>query len=131
MRVPVIMVMVIVAVIMSMIVVIMVVIMIMSMIVGVAMNSGVVMVGVPGGVFSFSDGQFDSDDRFHIAASVVAVRNDQPDRSPLRVGEGSAVPLVDQDSFFNRLSQRNTGGEFSILRMERHMVGLGEGIRLL
>lgn len=104
---------------------------VMTMIVGVSVDGGIVVVGVPGGVFPFSHGQFDSDHRFHVAARIVPVRDDQPNRSPLRIGERAAVPLVDQNSLFNRLLQRDTGGKFSIQRMERHMVGLGERIRLL
>lgn len=113
------------------VVVIMTVVMPMPMIVGVSVDGGIVVVGVPGGVFPFSHGQFDSDHRFHVAEGVVSVRDDQPNRSPLRIGERAAVPLVDQNSLFNRLLQRDTGGKFSIQRMERHMVGLGERIRLL
>lgn len=104
---------------------------VMTMIVGVSVDGGIVVVGVPGGVFPFSHGQFDSDHRFHVAARVVPVRDDQPNRSPLRIGERAAVPLVDQNSLFNRLLQRDTSGKFSIQGMERHMVGLGERIRLL
>lgn len=104
---------------------------VMTMVVGVSVDGGIVVVGVPRGVFPFPHGQFDSDYRFHVAAGVVPVRDDQPNRSPLRIGERAAVPLVDQNSFFNRLLQRDTGGKFSIQRMERHMVGLGERIRLL
>lgn len=104
---------------------------VMTMIVGVSVDGGIVVVGVPGGVFPFPHGQFDSDHRFHVAARIVPVRDDQPNRSPLRIGERAAVPLVDQNSLFNRLLQRDTGGKFSIQRMERHMVGLGERIRLL
>lgn len=105
--------------------------MIMPVIVGVSVDGGIVVVGVPGGVFPFPHGQFDSDHRFHVAARVVPVRDDQPNRSPLRIGERAALPLVDQNSLFNRLLQRDTGGKFSIQGMERHMVGLGERIRLL
>lgn len=65
------------------VVVIMTVVMPMPMIVGVSVDGGIVVVGVPGGVFPFPHGQFDSDHRFHVAARVVPVRDDQPNRSPL------------------------------------------------
>src|SRR5581483_7190695 len=66
-----------------MIVVIMIVSMIMGMILRVAVNFGVVVVGIAGrGVFSLSDRQLHLDHRLDVAAGIVAVRNDQPDGTP-------------------------------------------------
>src|SRR5581483_1558051 len=68
---------------MVMIVVIVIVSMIMGMIVRVAVNFGVVVVGIAGrGVFSLSDRQLHFDHRLDVAAGIVAVRNDQPDGAP-------------------------------------------------
>lgn len=106
----------------------MIVLVIMPVIVRVAVDGGVVMVGIPGGVFPFSDGQLDSENRFDVAASVVAVRDDQPERTPFGGGERAAVALVDQDAVLKRVTKGDAGGKFSIFGMERHMVGFGEGI---
>lgn len=129
------MVMVIVAVIVVIVIVmilrVIMVIVIMSMVVGVAVDLGVVVVGIPGGILPLADGHLNPENRFHVAAGVVAVRNDEAKRPPLRFGERLSLPLIDEDSLFDRLAKGDAGGELSVKGVERHMVGFGERARLL
>src|SRR5579884_1873225 len=95
-------------------VMVVIVVMIMSMIVGVAVDRRIIMIRIPGGVFSLAGCDLDPKDRFDVAAGIVAVRNDQPERTSFGGGERAAVTLIDQNAVFNGVAKGDTGCEFPI-----------------
>jgi len=111
------------------VVMVVIMVMIMSMIVGVAVDRGVVMIRIPGGVFSLAGCDLDPKDRFDIAAGIVAVGNDQPERTSFGGGERAAVALIDQNAVFKRVAKGDARCEFPIFRVECDMIGFGKRIR--